>query len=288
MTRYFSASMFLFFIALGGLFHVKHFDYQAFSRNFWGQTEFAVFHQGRKGVIIGENGWLFTAEEFSCPQNLDKNFDYIDSVKNGFEKRRIKLIIVLIPEKARVLKRDLPACRKNIYSEALSRYKNISTDLLPLMNENDFLKTDTHWTPNGARVAAGEVEKIAHGIKLPHAKFVTATGPDAARAGDLTRYVPGVAMTDRFKTFTTEQQNANLLGNAPVPHVVLVGTSYSAMRQWNFDGFLKQALQADVLNMSDEGQGPFSVMKKYLDSAAFKAAPPRLVVWEIPERYLPQ
>jgi alginate O-acetyltransferase complex protein AlgJ len=72
--------------------------------------------------------------------------------------------------------------------------------------------------------------------------------------------------------------------------VTLVGTSYSAGRPWNFDGALKEVLGADVLNVAAEGQGPLVPMQRYLDSPRFADAPPALVIWEIPERYvvLPQ
>src|SRR5262249_43868401 len=37
------------------------------SRDGWGLAEYRLFTQGRKGVVVGRNGWLYTAEEFSCP-----------------------------------------------------------------------------------------------------------------------------------------------------------------------------------------------------------------------------
>jgi alginate O-acetyltransferase complex protein AlgJ len=76
-----------------------------------------------------------------------------------------------------------------------------------------------------------------------------------------------------------------LFGDEKIP-VALVGTSYSANPLWNFAGFLEEALQTDVINAAEEGQGPFETMKTYLASAAFRDNPPELVVWEIPERYL--
>ena len=68
--------------------------------------------------------------------------------------------------------------------------------------------------------------------------------------------------------------------------MTLVGTSYSANTNWNFEGFLKEYLETDVLNMADQGLGPLVVMDKYLENDAWKNSPPRLVIWEMPERYL--
>jgi alginate O-acetyltransferase complex protein AlgJ len=70
------------------------------------------------------------------------------------------------------------------------------------------------------------------------------------------------------------------------PIVTLVGTSYSADPKWNFEGYLKEYLQTDVLNAAEQGLGPFETMKKYLQNESFLKTPPKLVIWEIPERYL--
>ena len=69
--------------------------------------------------------------------------------------------------------------------------------------------------------------------------------------------------------------------------MALVGTSYSAGEAWDFAGALREALGADVLQAAQEGEGPFEPMSDYLEDDAFLQTPPRLVVWEIPERYLP-
>ena len=69
--------------------------------------------------------------------------------------------------------------------------------------------------------------------------------------------------------------------------MALVGTSYSANPLWNFDGFLKEELEADVLNVADERMGPFETMQKYLKDEALETNPPKLIIWEVPERYLP-
>ena len=68
--------------------------------------------------------------------------------------------------------------------------------------------------------------------------------------------------------------------------VTLVGTSYSAGGLWNFEGALKESLEADVLNVAAEGKGPFAPMATYLASPALEDPRPDIVLWEIPVRYL--
>jgi alginate O-acetyltransferase complex protein AlgJ len=68
--------------------------------------------------------------------------------------------------------------------------------------------------------------------------------------------------------------------------VVLVGTSYSANADWSFVEVLKTALGRDVLNYAEQGQGPARPMLAYLASPDVQDAPPQVVIWEFPIRYL--
>jgi alginate O-acetyltransferase complex protein AlgJ len=77
----------------------------------------------------------------------------------------------------------------------------------------------------------------------------------------------------------------DLFGGLDIP-AALVGTSYSASGVWDFDGALKVALGVDVLKVAAEGRGPFVPMREYLDSPTIDNPKPRVVIWEIPERYL--
>ncbi len=44
----------------------------------------------------------------------------------------------------------------------------------------------------------------------------------------------------------------------------------------------------DVVNLAREGDGPFAPMAEFLSSGELKRLSPKLVIWEIPERYLVQ
>ena len=283
------------------------------SRNIWGRAEYTLFHQGRKGVIVGDQGWLYTNEEFSCPahyrQNLTDNLAFVDSVEKTLAQKNVRLTIVLVPAKSRILaehlgETSLPPCRKNLYTDIRASLvsNNIPvTDLLPAMlssasRESLYLKTDTHWSPDGARLAAQMTARLVESsfkdMELPENRFTSQAGGTKPLEGDLTGYLPGVDLSpDHFISYisgtalASTQVEQGLFGDA-TPAVTLVGTSYSANPNWNFEGFLKEYLETDVLNMADQGLGPFVVMDKYLQNDAWKNTPPRLVVWEIPERYL--
>ncbi|HEY8189507.1 MAG TPA: hypothetical protein VIF12_02400 [Micavibrio sp.] len=279
------------------------------SRDLWGRLDYTLFHQGRKGVIIGADGWLFTDEEFSCPphfaDNIASNMAYVAQVRTMLQSRNTQLMVVPVPAKARVYSDRLgthatPSCRTNLYKNTLATLKQLgipAADLLPLMEaspEKDslYLKTDTHWAPAGARLAAAAAAKMAEDVPYARKDFATTPGNSLPHDGDLARYVPGVGapyiLPDSITSFADDSPASsedNLFGE-DTPEITLVGTSYSANPLWNFEGFLKSALKADVLNMADEGLGPFAVMETYLKNDAWKNTPPKLVIWEIPERYI--
>ena len=76
----------------------------------------------------------------------------------------------------------------------------------------------------------------------------------------------------------------DLLGDQQLPNVALIGTSFS--RNSNFVGFLQQALGARIGSFAKDG-GKFSgSANEYFSNPAFTQTPPKLVVWEIPERDL--
>ncbi|HIB68275.1 MAG TPA: hypothetical protein EYO33_25070 [Phycisphaerales bacterium] len=93
----------------------------------------------------------------------------------------------------------------------------------------------------------------------------------------------------QYETVTVggEQNEDTLFGDAPMPEVVLLGTSNSSASSnvANFEGFLKEALSADVDNRAITGAGIDTSMIAYLNSERARTNPARLAVWEVPGYY---
>lgn len=286
------------------------------SRDFWGVVDFLLFREGRKGVLVGTNGWLFTDEEFmvwpDAQDQIESHRKIIADVYTRLEEKNIPLVVALLPAKTRLYPEYLGANRwppehLETYRATLDflHARNIpAPDLLSAFLEHPeksrlFLRTDTHWAPEGAALAAKTLAAAIAPDFLPEkTEFKSAKTGVKSHSGDLMRYIPqgniripGAPESDRLDTFVTEKSGSNasgadaLFADQSLP-VALVGTSYSANDSWNFAGFLKESLHSDVLNAADEGRGPFVTMTHYLKSPEFKTTPPRLVIWEIPERYL--
>lgn len=278
----------------------------------WDKMGFALFGEGRRGVLVGTDGWLFSAEEFEktdgFQDNINANLAYITAVRDALSAKKIALFVIPVPSKARVQQKHLgryefPAHWTMQYEKMaafLDHHKIPHADLLPVFEKAPnkdalFLKTDTHWSPDGARRAA-QVVAARVSADLPYLSFApqafqVVAGDEEMYEGDLLRFIgknaaPGLA-PDRLRRVTLDTtQDDDLFGARPFD-VVLVGTSFSANEKWGFAHFLKAAMHTDILNRADQGLGPFEVMQSYLESENFKKAPPRLVLWEVPERYLP-
>ena len=278
-----------------------------------GAARYAIFREGRSGVVVGNDGWLFSREEFAAP--LDRTTDLAEAatgiaqIRDELSAQGIKLVVVPLPAKADVYREHLsdaaiPDNLVKLYDDFTAlldkagvRYVDTRQPLLAAKPEGQlFLTTDTHWTPLGAGVAAAAVGD-ALGQTTPHAYTISAKAP-AAREGDLSKFIvtgelaPLVGLgpesvTPYQATTSADAPAGDIFGPSSIPYV-LTGTSYSANELWSFTDSLKAALGADVLNMAEEGKGPIAPMRTLLASETLRDNPPETVIWEFPVRYLGQ
>jgi alginate O-acetyltransferase complex protein AlgJ len=272
--------------------------------------KFALFSQAAEGAVVGRDGWIYTAEEFEVGPNFDENLvsaaDEIARVYSFMAANGVALVPMIVPDKADVYPEFLSIQRSGLVETrrekllALLAARNITAlDATPsLMTQKDtvasFLKDDTHWSPVGSRAVAQMLGSALTSIdvELTPATVTTVRGPVQSFDGDLLQYVPTGGFRDAFgpaqlsiDTFTTTVESSGGLFGDPSVDVALVGTSFSAKPEWNFLGFVQDALDADVMNFAKEGQGPFAPMHDFLASETFQNTPPKLVIWEIPARY---
>lgn len=287
-----------------------------FAVNFWAALDLVVFHEGRKGVVVGKDGWLYSDEEFYQGENanaaVQNNIAYIADVHKQLLSAQIQLVVVLVPAKADVypqfLDREKPTAfmqqlYQTIAATLLDRVSNV-VDLrnayqLQAVDSPVFLRTDTHWTPHGAELAAASVATLVDSLsaELNPKQFETQRMAQVPYLGDLSRFLP---LTPYFSRLLPEQDlfyprqtqavgdadpNMGLFGD-DASEVVLIGTSYSANPNWNFTGALQQSMQVDVVNYAEEGVGPIVPMVNYLASEDYRQAAPKMIIWEVPVRYI--
>ena len=292
--------------------------HRALALPLWGAIEYFGFGDGRDGVVIGENGVLFTDEELIGYKDEAAveaaKLELILRVKAALAAKGVGLVVALLPAKVRIEEAALgrpwpegPRGRYDRFLGMLAEHGVTAPDLRPALvglearGTPAFLRTDTHWTPAGAQATADLLAQSILAQRLLPAQgsavYARAEGEEIVHEGDLLKYIPLGPLAargpapDRFApprfSLVSGGGGGGLLDEVSVP-VALVGTSYSFNPLFGFAGALQVALGADVLNAAQEGLGPVSPMVRYLGDDALAQSPPQLVIWEIPERYIPR
>lgn len=280
----------------------------------WGAIDYALFGVGRSGVVVGRDGWLFTEEEYRTPDrsktNLNANLEFVSKVQSVLSEQGIGLLVTLVPAKASVypsrLKVAAPSRRTDAYAAFVEGLEDRQVPYLDAtsalvsasVDAPVFMARDTHWTPVGATVVAEAVRfEIAARISTEAKGYRRVDLPETMHRGDLTKFTPVGAARDwlglgdeAVQAFEAEALEAELdasgLFGAPEIPVALVGTSYSAQEQWSFAASLRLALDADVLNLAEDGGGPVKPMATFLEDLPNMEAPPQIVIWEWPMRFV--
>ncbi|MGV8916703.1 MAG: alginate O-acetyltransferase AlgX-related protein [Pseudomonas sp.] len=276
-----------------------------------------VFQNTGARVRKGCPGWLFLSDEFRLNRNSTTNADdksqAVLNLHHQLAQRGIGLMLVVVPDKSRIAATQLCGLYRpqpfgtRIYNwiEPL-RTQGVTvldlTSTLQSLGAAAFLRTDTHWSELATRAAALAVDQQVHrlGVRAtPLRTYDIRQDPTAIRPGDLVRlagldWLPlslQPSPESVIRTWITPRITApafgdsdDLFGNDNLPNIALIGTSFSHTS--NFSEFLEVALGADIGNFAKDG-GEFSgAAKAYFASLAFKETPPKLIIWEIPERDL--
>ncbi len=251
----------------------------------------------------------------------------LSQTSKALDKLGVKLVVALVPDKARIYPQYLaeghiPGFTQNRYTQALQDLRAqgvITADLLAPFTRGAsasagasanagidaiYYRTDTHWNTQGAQFAAQALAAtvatagLSASLADDATTFATqSSGAAAERPGDLIRLM-GLSDVPNFwrphpdsevpvttKQTSVDKAGGGLLGDAEVIPVTLVGTSYSL--RGNFHGYLQQALSVKVLNTAKDGGGFLQAATDYFKDDAFKTSKPKVLVWELPERFLP-
>ncbi|MBB4193045.1 alginate O-acetyltransferase complex protein AlgJ [Rhizobium aethiopicum] len=290
------------------------FPIRDFSTGLLNLISFKAFGEARKGLIKGTDDWFFSDEEFSWNRKsssmLDKHLSIIRNTISTLRQAGVEPILLLIPEKADIYRDKLgnvsaPASREQYYESVrleLSSMGVSAPDLRELFlqarkEEPIFLKSDTHWTVQGAGIAARSVAQVlAQDSRLKRKEFALKPKDEIVHRGDLYKFakfsifeplvnLPGDPLTS-LEAVTTDASLDDLISDEDeAPEVAIVGSSYSANAKWSFEAQLKAEGKLDVVNFAEEGKGPFEPMETFLRGKLVDQKNLKYVVWEMPLRY---
>lgn len=267
-------------------------------------------------VIEGLQGMFFRLSDMRMNHPLsDQTIDLMAEFSDALAEHGTTLIYLPLPTKGLVLPDLLPdvaadygydfEIASTIYQEFVARLQNagvttidVQTPLLGLAAEDfPFMAPDFHWSSSGARATAVAVGALirAHpdyaALKpVPH--VTRALGPQDV----VSTFRQSIQMrcreqipTSQAQAFETSPVETGVSAGAGIfatdagrPGIVLVGTSMSQTPQFNFDGFLAEAAQLEVMNYSVTGGNQFGALLGYMMSGDFIDNPPHFLVWENP------
>lgn len=271
-------------------------------------------------IVPGKERWLFRSmvdltNDFGIPAPMRPEFARL---MDAFHRQGIQVAMAIQPTRGLMHRDKLYAEQLHGFDYArasrnldsyLGQLRQAGAVVAPMMQlvrqppqGEYFFRRDHHWTPAGAeataRLMAEEIRRQPFYNSLTKKRYSTEPGVMVPKDGTLNLALSyicgnnyGFQYVRGYQTVPVADSSDALFDEAPDPEVILVGDSNAAARedeskQFNFDGYLKQYLETDVLNYALPGVGEDGSLLEYLLSADYKPeAPPKLIVWELPANY---
>ncbi|MEB0138407.1 MULTISPECIES: alginate O-acetyltransferase AlgX-related protein [unclassified Undibacterium] len=277
-------------------------------------VDWNLAHDSGPSVAAGCPGWFFLSDELTVypggEQNAAARAYMVAQVAGLLRQRGIALLVALVPDKSRIEAAHLcgvarPARFAPRTRQWLSNLRgngvevlDLATPLTALAGER-YYRSDSHWNEAGANAAAAAIAARLQALQLVTGqRAVLPTGAvstiQAERPGDLMRVAnleglpaalrPSIEISAQSKVAAVAVASDDLFGDAGLPTVAVIGTSYSL--RGNFVPFLSQHLAAPVANLAKDGGDFDGAATAYLHSPALQQTPPKVIVWEVPERML--
>lgn len=269
-------------------------------------------------LIAGDDGWIFrTGNDLQTHMSInDAAIKMIVDWQQKLKEKGIDFVMLYVPTRGMIHADHISAEDKkqygftNVegvwkdYADTIEKMRDAGINVIdvprPPQGAAFFYKRDHHWNAAGAKASADAVaayvKKMPVYETLAKTEFTTVKKEPYDFYGTTDKVFSKVCNTkqppERIDIFMTERKQgtggeADLFGDVAEPEVVLMGTSNSTWEPSfsNFEGFLKEALSTDILNMAVSGGGIDTAMIKYLNSDHKKEHKAKLIVWEVPGYY---
>lgn len=263
--------------------------------------------QGSSMVMVGQENWIFPGWGSLTEVKKDgisKNTKLISELNQSLDRKNIKLLVLLLPDKARMYAEKLPDNVK--LSEAVNkRY----TDVLQALTQSDVLtfddvsvlanvkaqgkqtyyRTDQHWT-----LAASDATALATAETIQNAVGQLAgksgTGVELGdqiterRYGDLAELFLSPKQRKEvgreIYTVRRPHESQGLIDEQAAP--VHVSGNSMVQPYFGYPDMLSNALDRPVsLNWKPGNVGHWQVLLDYLESPMYRNQKPQVLVWQI-------
>jgi alginate biosynthesis protein AlgX len=265
-------------------------------------------------ILQGEEGWFFRrGTDLRDFYRLGPNaMERLSRLNTALKRHGITLIFVPVPVRGIIAAAHLgPDVKQPIgfdVSQAVEEHRifvdqvrqsgveavDLTHSLLANPDREElWYKRDAHWTPEGARDAARviantlerldalkDVPRVAYRSRLGEIRINELRMPLA-----LQRFCTEVLPLEQVRIFETASEASSasdLFGGDAATPIAVVGTSYTAMPEFNFDGFLSEASGLPVANYAVKGGGAFQALLSFVHGPALRERAPKVLIWENP------
>lgn len=270
-------------------------------------------------VYQGDDGWFFRSNEIGHAWSMsDRSATFLKRLSAVLDQHGVRLVLLPLPSKSMLAPTHAvaaaeaenlvydPAFSRQQFTAALDGLRALGIPVADVLAETDktagedvahFFSQDLHWRPElskaAAAAAAHEIAEIFPG-EFPGAKtFVTrlqSNEPEIHKTSSRTflnqlckSMVPAEELM-RYETVEEDQSFDAFLGDdtTGAPPVSVIGTSFTdETKVYNFSGYLREALAADVASYSIAGGNIDQSLYKWSHTGQV-ATGTRVLLWEIP------
>jgi len=291
--------------------------------------QFVVLKEAGDKALIGRQGWFFykpgvryLTEKLPVAKNyVSEQGDCVSAIlsfHNQLAARGIQLLVVPVPGKASVYPEMLTSRASRIKRpvnshtiEIISKLRQAEIEVVDLgevfsqaragsVPNNDteyYLPQDTHWSPEGVRLAANTVARrildlgwVANGTVEYDLKSVK-----TKRYGDILRMMQVPQIERRFQpvelpcTQVVHADTGRPYQDGPMSEILVLGDSFLRIYERDepgsggFIAHLARELKSPITSIVNDG-GASTLVRQQLSRKPALLASKKLVIWEFVER----
>ncbi len=262
----------------------------------------------------GYDGWFFRNNDLKMDFSISPEAaSYIKRLNSALAEQDIQLVILPLLSRAIMANSEVNYndpwqenydldFAKSSYKEFVATLKGTGAGVVDLSvlyptyersNPYNFnFKRDIHWKPEGAKVvaevAADFLKKLDKYDALPKTQTSSKKQEEVGRAGtireEIQRLCRGEIEPETFTSYKATRKSTggadDLFGDSAAVPVSLIGTSFSAVDEFNFLAFMEEFSKLEIVNFSIAGGEMSASLLSYLSSPYFLEHLPSVILWE--------
>lgn len=262
----------------------------------------------------GYDGWFFRNNDLKMDFSISPEAaSYIKRLDGALAEQGIDLVILPLLSRAIMANTEINyddpwqenydlELAKSSYLEFVESLEETGAGVIDLSvlysvydrsNPYDYnFKRDIHWKPEGAKivaeVAANYLKKLDNYDALPKTQTSSKKQEEVGRAGtireEIQRLCRGEIEPETFMSYKATRKSTggadDLFGDSAAVPISLIGTSFSAVDEFNFLAFLEEFSKLEMVNFSIAGGEMSASLLSYLSSPYFREHLPSVILWE--------